>query len=127
MLREQKQCEMGEMSICLYFSYYILAYYIHALFFVPEQTAALSMHQNPSGESDAIFPGEDTGWSMNQLMDAVLAAQGKHRMRSARRSNSLVVRFFVVAEKLKKMDWGRAKGLWDGFPGNPSVWEEGLW
>lgn len=99
--------------------------YVH-WFFVPEQTGALSMHQ--SGQSAGDCPRENTGWGM---MDALLTTQGRHRLRSARRSDLLVVRLFIATEELKKMDWEEQGGLWNGFPGGPcrvqgSAWEEGL-
>lgn len=40
-------------------------------------------------DSDGLCPKEYTGWSMNQLVDAVLAAQREHRLISARKSDSL--------------------------------------
>lgn len=104
---------MGKMSMCLCFPYYILAWYVCALLFVPEQSRAVSMPQDPSVQRDGVYPREGTGWSKNQLVDAVLTAQGKHRLSSAR-SDFLVVRIFVVTEELKK-GLGRARGALGWF------------
>lgn len=62
------------------------------------------MHQ--SGQSDGDCPRENTGWGM---MDALLTTQGRHRLRSARRSDLLVVRLFIATEELKKWT-GKSKG-----------------
>lgn len=51
---------MSEMSICLCFSYFTPAYYLCALFLVPEQAGALFMHQNPNEQTDGDCPKKDT-------------------------------------------------------------------
>lgn len=90
---------MSEMSICLCFSYFTPAYYLSALFLVPEQAATLLMHQNPGGRKDDDCPKEGTVQGSKQLVDTALTAEGKGRAIVAS-SNDLSL--FVVTEELKK-------------------------
>lgn len=123
---QQKQWEMGEMSICLCFPYCSLAYYVRALVFcaranwsiihAPEWTKCwwLPKRKHRLGH-DGCTP-DNTGEAQAEISQEKWLA---------------CCEALYCHWGIKKMDWEEQGGLWNGFPGGPcrvqgSAWEEGL-